>query len=81
MGPLLDSWEAKDPGRKTAGVMDDWIYVQERDSENRTAPAVQQLEPIWVESDPDTVFMGLEYFCDEGDKCGIRPTRNSLISP
>ena len=45
---------------------DNWIYIQEPDVKTRSPADIQQLEPDLV-ADPDTVSLGLEYFCAEGD--------------
>ena len=67
VGLLLDSLKLKDPKAENGRVMDDWIYVQERDVKIGRLQLFNNWSPYMVK-DPDTVFMGLEYFCDEGDE-------------
>ena len=45
---------------------DNWIYIQEPDVRDRAIADIQQLEPRMV-ADPKTIWLGLEYFCREGD--------------
>ena len=47
-------------------VPDCWIYVQERDVKLGRIQIFNNWSPYMVK-DPDTVWVGLEYFCDEGD--------------
>ena len=54
--------------RKTVGdiVPDTWIYIQEEDVKIGRLQIFNNWSPYMV-NDPDTVWMGLEYFCGEGD--------------
>ena len=45
---------------------DNWIYVQEPDVKLGRLQIFNNWSPALV-ADPDTVWLGLEYFCDEGD--------------
>ena len=47
-------------------VPDNWIYIQERDVRMGRLQVFNNWSPYMV-TDPDTVWLGLEYFCDEGD--------------
>ena len=53
---------------KTVGdiVPDCWIYIQEREVNLGRLQIFNNWSPYMVK-DPDTVWIGLEYFCDEGD--------------
>ncbi len=55
---------------KTPGniVPDCWIYVQERDVKLGRLQIFNNWSPYMVRDPENTVFVGLEYFCDEGDK-------------
>lgn len=53
-------------------VPDNWIYVQERDVRIGRLQIFNNWSPYMV-SDPDTVWIGLEYFCDEGDELWTKP--------
>lgn len=54
---------------KTVGniVPDCWIYVQERDVKIGRLQIFNNWSPYMVEDPEHTVWMGLEYFCNEGD--------------
>ncbi len=47
-------------------VPDNWIYIQERDVRIGRLQIFNNWSP-WLVRDPDTVWLGLEYFCNEGD--------------
>jgi len=48
-------------------VPDNWIYIQERDVKLGRLQIFNNWSPYMVK-DPDTVWIGLEYFCYEGDE-------------
>ncbi|NHZ85964.1 MAG: NAD(P)-binding protein [Planctomycetia bacterium] len=48
-------------------VPDNWIYIQERDVKLGRLQIFNNWSPYMVK-DPNTVWIGLEYFCNEGDK-------------
>lgn len=52
-------------------VPDNWIYIQERDVKLGRLQIFNNWSPYMVR-DPHTVWMGLEYFCDEGDGLWIK---------
>ncbi len=47
-------------------IPDNWIYVQEPDARLGRLQIFNNWSPYMVR-DPNTVWMGLEYFCNEGD--------------
>jgi protoporphyrinogen oxidase len=55
-------------GALTANGMpaDNWIYIQEPDVKLGRLQIFNNWSPALV-ADPDTIWLGLEYFCDEGD--------------
>jgi protoporphyrinogen oxidase len=53
-------------------VPDNWIYIQERDVRVGRLQIFNNWSPYLV-SDPDKVWIGLEYFCNEGDELWSRP--------
>lgn len=55
---------------KTLGdiVPDCWIYVQEREVKLGRIQIFNNWSPYMVNKPQDTVFLGLEYFCAEGDE-------------
>jgi protoporphyrinogen oxidase len=48
-------------------VPDNWIYIQERDVKIGRLQIFNNWSPYLV-ADPNTVWLGLEYFCNEGDE-------------
>jgi len=48
-------------------VPDNWIYIQERDVKLGRLQIFNNWSPYMVK-DPNTVWIGLEYFCNEGDE-------------
>jgi protoporphyrinogen oxidase len=53
-------------------IPDNWIYVQEPDVRLGRLQLFNNWSPYLVK-DPDTVWLGLEYFCNEGDAFWSRP--------
>lgn len=53
-------------------VPDNWIYIQEREVKLGRLQIFNNWSPYLV-SDPDTVWIGLEYFCSEGDELWSMP--------
>ncbi len=49
-----------------AGIPDNWIYVQEPEVKLGRVQVFNNWSPYLV-ADPATVWLGLEYFCQEGD--------------
>ena len=49
-------------------VPDCWIYVQERDVRLGRLQIFNNWSPYMVDDLENTVFVGLEYFCSEGDE-------------
>lgn len=49
-------------------VPDTWIYVQERDVKVGRLQIFNNWSPYMVANYRDTVFVGMEYFCNEGDE-------------
>lgn len=56
--------ESSSPG---VGLTDNWIYIQEPDVRVGRLQIFNNWSPYMV-ADPDTVWLGLEYFCNEGDE-------------
>jgi len=48
-------------------LKDNWIYIQERDVKLGRLQIFNNWSPHMV-ADPNTVWLGLEYFCNEGDE-------------
>ncbi len=49
-------------------IPDSWIYVQERDVRLGRIQVFNNWSPYMVADFENTVFIGLEYFCNEGDE-------------
>lgn len=62
------------PGSSTNLVPDTWIYIQEPDVKIGRLQLFNNWSPALVK-DPDTVWLGLEYFCAEGDELWRMPDR------
>ena len=71
VGLLLKKLEIQNETKlKTIGniVPDCWIYVQERDVKLGRLQVFNNWSPYMVKDFENTVFIGLEYFCSEGDE-------------
>ena len=66
VGLLLKQLKVKAP--KGSGLIpDNWIYIQEPDVKMGRLQIFNNWSPYMVK-DPDNVWIGLEYFCNEGDE-------------
>lgn len=78
VGLLLDKLEIKNPAKpgtpesKLKFVADNWIYVQESDVKLGRIQVFNNWSPYLV-SDPSKVWIGLEYFVNEGDEMWTMP--------
>lgn len=71
VGLLLKKLKIKNETKiKTVGniVPDCWIYIQERDVKIGRLQIFNNWSPYMVNDNENTVWIGLEYFCSEGDK-------------
>ncbi|MBR2607517.1 MAG: NAD(P)/FAD-dependent oxidoreductase [Bacteroidaceae bacterium] len=71
VGLLLDKMKIKNETKiKTYAhrVPDTWIYIQERDVKVGRLQVFNNWSPYLVEDYENRMFVGLEYFCNEGDK-------------
>ena len=71
VGVLLDKLKIQNKTKiKTLNniVPDTWIYVQERDVTMGRMQLFNNWSPYMVKDPEHTVWMGLEYFCSEGDE-------------
>lgn len=69
VGVLLKKLKVKNQtGQKTYKdlIPDNWIYIQEKDVKLGRLQVFNNWSPYMVK-DKDTVWLGLEYFCNEGD--------------
>lgn len=70
VGLLLKKLKIKNQTKiKTVGdiVPDCWIYIQERDVKLGRLQVFNNWSPYMVKDNEKTVWVGLEYFCSEGD--------------
>ncbi|MBU0757901.1 MAG: NAD(P)/FAD-dependent oxidoreductase [Nanoarchaeota archaeon] len=70
VGVLLKRLKIKNQTKtKTIGniIPDNWIYVQERDVKLGRIQVFNNWSPYLVKDLENTVWLGLEYFCSEGD--------------
>lgn len=67
VGVLISKFsiENKD-GTKSTSLKDNWIYIQERDVRVGRLQVFNNWSPYMVENQ-DTIWLGMEYFCNEGD--------------
>lgn len=76
VGLLLDKLKVKNKTKmKTLGdiVPDCWIYVQERDVRLGRIQIFNNWSPYMVDDPEHKVWIGLEYFCKEGDEAWTCP--------
>lgn len=72
VGVLLNDLKIKEDtanGKKL--VRDNWIYIQEPDVFAGRLQIFNNWSP-WMVSDPDKAWVGVEYFCNEGDALWTR---------
>jgi protoporphyrinogen oxidase len=66
-GLLLKRMRLRGPGTRANGMpRDNWIYIQEADVRIGRLQVFNNWSPAMV-ADPETIWLGLEYFCDTGD--------------
>jgi protoporphyrinogen oxidase len=53
-------------GNRQQLISDNWIYIQEKDVKVGRLQIFNNWSPFMVK-DPDTVWLGLEYFCNQND--------------
>jgi protoporphyrinogen oxidase len=70
VGLLMDKLKIKKDKTLPAGagnsVADNWIYIQEREVKVGRLQIFNNWSPFMV-ANPDKVWIGMEYFCNEGD--------------
>ncbi|MBN1549190.1 NAD(P)/FAD-dependent oxidoreductase [Candidatus Babeliales bacterium] len=68
VGLLCNKLKIRDKGNTSrVGVRDNWIYIQEPDVTVGRLQIFNNWSPYMV-ADPETAWIGLEYFCQEGDE-------------
>jgi protoporphyrinogen oxidase len=66
VGLLLNKLKVK-PKNNEKLIADNWIYIQEKDVKIGRLQIFNNWSPYMV-ADPSKVWIGLEYFCNEGDE-------------
>ncbi|MBK9128754.1 MAG: NAD(P)/FAD-dependent oxidoreductase [Phycisphaerales bacterium] len=67
VGLLVDRLRLSEDGTPGALIRDNWIYIQEPDVRLGRLQVFNNWSPHLV-ADPGRVWLGLEYFCNEGDE-------------
>lgn len=67
VGLLVRELRQKPAKGRNGLIPDNWIYIQEPDVKLGRLQIFNNWSPYLVK-DPNTVWLGLEYFCDEGDE-------------
>lgn len=79
-GLLLKKLTVKDAAfnnETTRLIKDNWIYIQESSVKMGRLQVFNNWSPFMVK-DPGTVWLGLEYFCNEGDELWQKPDGDFL---
>jgi protoporphyrinogen oxidase len=72
VGLLLQNLKITDDTQHGSGLIrDNWIYIQESDVLAGRLQIFNNWSP-WMVSDPGKVWVGVEYFCNEGDELWTR---------
>ncbi len=80
VGLLVPRLRISEPGgdaRRAQLIQDNWIYIQEPDVQVGRLQIFNNWSPYLV-ADPETVWLGLEYFCNEGDELWSRDDASML---
>jgi protoporphyrinogen oxidase len=67
VGLLLNKLKIQSKNEESTIIQDNWIYIQERDVKVGRLQIFNNWSPYMV-SDQSKVWLGLEYFCNEGDE-------------
>jgi protoporphyrinogen oxidase len=81
VGLLLKDLKVKNKTKmKTLGgiVPDCWIYVQDRDVRLGRIQIFNNWSPYMVQNPQENVWVGLEYFCSEGDDMWTSPDKDFI---
>jgi protoporphyrinogen oxidase len=72
VGILVKKLVVKDPGNRAGLIKDNWIYIQDPEVKAGRLQIFNNWSPFMVK-DPQTVWVGVEYFCKEQDELWKRP--------
>ncbi len=67
VGLLLNKLKVKDSSHPSSMLADTWIYIQEPEVKVGRLQIFNNWSPYLV-ADPDKIWIGMEYFCNEGDQ-------------
>lgn len=67
VGILVKKLVVKDPSTPAGLIKDNWIYIQDPDVTAGRLQIFNNWSPFMVK-DPETVWIGVEYFCKESDE-------------
>jgi protoporphyrinogen oxidase len=67
VGLLLSKLKVRNPGGEPGLIKDNWIYIQERDVKIGRLQIFNNWSEFMIDDPRNTVWLGLEYFCNEGD--------------
>ena len=68
VGLLMEKLKLREPGGLTGQlIQDNWIYMHEKDVQVGRLQVFNNWSPFLV-ADPAKVWLGVEYFCQEGDE-------------
>jgi protoporphyrinogen oxidase len=69
VGLLVNRIKLKDKKQQPGQLIPDcWIYIQEKDVQIGRLQIFNNWSPYLVKDSENTIWMGLEYFCNEGDQ-------------
>jgi protoporphyrinogen oxidase len=74
VGLLLNGLKVREPGPARKPIADNWIYIQEPDVYAGRLQVFNNWSPFLL-ADPTKVWVGVEYFCFEGDALWLKPDR------
>lgn len=77
VGLLVSKLSLKNQNKNSDQLSDNWIYIQEPDVKLGRLQIFNNWSPYLVE-DPDKVWLGLEYFCNESDELWQRSADDML---
>lgn len=69
--------DLKIKNRDGSNILDNWIYIQDKDVKIGRLQIFNNWSPYMVK-DMDTVWLGLEYFCNEGDELWSMGKKNLI---
>jgi protoporphyrinogen oxidase len=69
--------KAGQTGKAGPAIRDNWIYIQESDVHLGRVQVFNNWSPFLVEN-PETVWLGLEYFANEGDALWEKPEKEFI---